>query len=145
MERILDEFIGKPVGKVYFQRAIFFGTFIGGPLVGGFMFYKNFKSLGDYSKLKPTWIITIFIFTLTLLFIYITPDDIQLPNYIFPIIYTSIALGSFKKYQESNIIIHKESGGEVYSWFMIIGVTLIGLIITLLLLIAPAFLFEVGY
>jgi riboflavin synthase alpha subunit len=76
MEETLPEksvFEEVPTEKIYTEKAIRVGTFLGGPLVAGYFMAENFKVFGDSEKAKKTWIITILatlsIFALIFLFL----------------------------------------------------------------------------
>jgi hypothetical protein len=140
MEETID--IEKPIYKIYKAKAIHLGTFFGGPLVAGYLIAENFKAVGDYSKYKKTWIITI-LFTIVLFtLILLIPDNSRIPNYIFPIIYSSIAFSLVKSFQGEIIETHQNNGGLFYSWWRIIGVAVIGLITLIVALLAIFYVTE---
>ncbi len=124
-----------PLGKIYKDKAFWVGTFLGGPLVAGYLFTENFKTLGQPEKVKPTWIISVIATLVIFGGIFWIPGNIPIPNQIIPIVYSAIAFGLFKKYQEENASKHIYNGGLVYSWGKVIVVGIIGLLITL----APIF------
>lgn len=120
-----------PAGKVYKDKAFWTGTFLGGPLVAGYMFAENFKALGQDSKVKSTWIITI-LSTLAIFGIVISiPENINLPNQVVPIAYSAVAYGLFTKLQGEKVTQHMEKGGSVKSWWNVILIGIIGLIVTM--------------
>ncbi|WP_027420719.1 hypothetical protein [Crocinitomix catalasitica] len=124
-----------PTEKIYKDRAFWLGTFLGGPLVAGYLFAENFKALGQSEKVKPTWIITILVTVLIIGGIFLIPDDINIPNQVIPIVYTAIAYGLFNKYLKDKVDEHIKQGGLIYNWGRVILVAIIGLLIT----IAPVF------
>jgi hypothetical protein len=137
MNEILDNAIPEvnldhviPEEKIYKSQAIGVGTFLGGPLVAGYLFSENFKSLGQPEKVKSTWIIAIISTIVIFGGAFLIPENSKIPNQLIPIVYSAIALGLFKKFQEKNATEHINSGGLVYSWWRVIGVAVIGLIIT---------------
>jgi len=130
-----------PKGKIYKDKAFWAGTFLGGPLVAGYLFAENFKALGQPEKVKPTWIITI---TATIIIFgaaFLIPENINIPNQIIPILYSAIAFGLFKKYQEKKVNNHIKLGGLIYGWWRVIGIGIIGILITF----APLFTFVIAY
>jgi hypothetical protein len=137
MNETIDETI--PKGKIYKDKAFWVGTFLGGPLVAGYLFSENFKALGQPEKVKPTWIITIIATVVIFGGIFLIPDNINIPNQIIPIIYTAIAFGLFKKHQEEIATEHIEQGGLIYNWGRVIGVGVVGLLITILPIFAIAY------
>jgi hypothetical protein len=137
MNETIDETI--PKGKIYKDKAFWVGTFLGGPLVAGYLFSENFKALGQPEKVKLTWIITIIATVVIFGGIFLIPDNINIPNQIIPIAYTAIAFGLFKKYQEEKTLQHINQGGLIYNWGRVIGIGIIGLLITMLPIFAIAY------
>jgi hypothetical protein len=45
--------------KIYTDRLIWAGTFLGGPLVAGYLIAENFKVFNEPNKVKLTWIYAI--------------------------------------------------------------------------------------
>jgi L-lactate permease len=131
-----------PTEKIYTEKAITVGTFLGGPLVAGYFMAENFKVFGDFDKARKTWIITIlatlFIFGL----IFLIPENINIPNMIFPIIYMGIAAYFTKKYQEKQINTHIENGGEHYNWWRTLLISIIGISVLLGAVFSISFLTE---
>ncbi len=128
--------------KIYKERAFWVGTFLGGPLVAGYFFSENFKVLGQPEKVKPTWIITIVATIVIFGGIFMIPEHIHIPNQVIPLAYTAIAFGLFKKYQEEIATEHIEQGGLIYGWGRVIGIGIIGLLITIVPIISFAFLAD---
>lgn len=124
-----------PTEKIYKERAIWVGTFLGGPLVAGYLIAENFKVFNDSEKVKTTWIIaivsTIGIFG-GLSFI---PENVKIPNQIIPIIYSAVAFFLAKRFQEQKLNEHIENGGKLYSWWRIIAIGIIGLLISVCIFI----------
>ena len=137
MNETIDKTI--PKGKIYKDKAFWVGTFLGGPLVAGYLFSENFKALGQPEKVKPTWIITIIATVVIFGGIFLIPDNINIPNQIIPIVYTAITFGLFKKYQEERATEHINQGGLIYNWGRVVGVGIVGLLITILPIFAIAY------
>jgi len=51
-QTLLDPF---PSGKVYRDKTIYVGTFLGGPLVAGYLIAQNFKTFNEQDNIKKTW------------------------------------------------------------------------------------------
>jgi len=128
-----------PKGKIFKDKTFWVGTFLGGPLVAGYLLSENFKTLGQPEKVKPTWIITIIATIIIFGGIFLIPENINIPNQIIPIAYSAIAYGLFKKYQEEKSNEHINSGGLIHSWWRVIGIGIIGLLITILPIFAIAY------
>jgi hypothetical protein len=137
MNETIDETI--PKGKIYKDKAFWVGTFLGGPLVAGYLFSENFKALGQPEKVKPTWIITIIATVVIFGGIFLIPDNINIPNQIIPIAYTAIAFGLFKNLLEEKAKNHINEGGLIYNWGRVIVVGIVGLLITILPIFAIAY------
>ncbi len=104
MTDLLTEQIQK--NKIYKDKAIWVGTFLGGPLVAGYYIAENFKAFNDSKK------------------------AIKIPNATIPIIYTVIAYSLTQHFQGKKITTHLDLGGEFFGWWRTIAVALIGAVIT---------------
>ena len=132
MNNIIDEPETKELkGRVFKDRAIWVGTFLGGPLVAGYMFAENYKVFNQPANAKRSWLIAI-IGSLSLLGGIFLISDVNIPNQIIPIAYTLVIYGLFTKYQGAKVKRHIDNGGEVQGWPKIIGVGIIGLVLMLL-------------
>ncbi|WP_121353723.1 hypothetical protein [Flavisolibacter nicotianae] len=100
--------------KLYNERAILIGTFVGGPLAGGYLLARNFAALNQPGRAGKTWMATIGV-----LLLLIASSFIPLADKIPPVVY-GFALGwtahfVARKYQGSNLALHRENGGQFYS------------------------------
>ncbi len=130
-----------PTFKLYKDKAIYLGTFIGGPLVAGYLIAENFKQLGQLGKVKTTWIISILSTIVIFGGLFLIPNVEKVPNYIIPIIYTGITQILVKKFQEDAIKAHIETGGQTFSnwraaWIGIVGLVILIAIIFVIVLLA---------
>ena len=125
-----------PGFKLYKDRAIFVGTFVGGPLVAGYLAAENFKQLGQQGKVKMAWIIAIIATLIIFGGIFLIPDIEKVPRYIIPLIYTAIAQFLVHKYQGAAIKDHIEHGGQTYSVWRAVWIGLVGLVILLAIIFA---------
>lgn len=145
MEEVVNQksvFEEIPTEKIYSEKAIRLGTFLGGPLVAGYFMAENFKVFGDFNKVKNTWIITILSTLIIFSLIFMIPENIKIPNIIFPLIYMGIAAYLVKKYQEKNIIQHTQNGGKEFNGWRTAGISLIGCILTIATILGIAFFSE---
>ena len=125
-ENILPSF---PDYKLYNDRSIYVGTFLGGPLVAGYLAAENYKKLGQPDKVKNAWIIAL-IATLAILgAIFFIPGLEKIPNYLIPLIYTAIAQFLVQKSQGNAIKAHIAQGGQIYSAWRAALIGLIGVLI----------------
>lgn len=130
MEQTLD--IQKPTKKIYNDRAIWAGTFLGGPLVAGYLIAENFKVFNEHDNAKRTWIYAIIATVIIFGGVFLIPNTDKIPRQLIPFIYTAIAYFLVQHYQGTKINSHINSGGQTYNWWKAIGVGLIGTIITLI-------------
>jgi hypothetical protein len=130
MEQTLD--IKRPTRKIYKDRAIWVGTFLGGPLAAGYLIAENFKAFNDTDKAKKTWIYAIIATVVVFGGVFLIPENVKIPNQIIPLIYTAIAYYLVQHYQGQNISAHLNSGGQLFGWWRTIAVGLIGLAITII-------------
>jgi len=126
--------------KIYKERAIWVGTFLGGPLVAGYLISENFKVFDQQEKARKAWIYSIIVTAIVFGGVFLIPDNVKVPNQIIPLIYTFIAYQFVQIYQKAKITTHINAGGQVYSWWRTIGVALIGLLITVIIVFSIAML-----
>lgn len=127
--------------SLYKENAIVIGTFLGGPLVAGYFFAENFKVLDEEEKIRLTWVIAIATLFCVILIAVLLPEDINIPNQIIPITYTALAYGLYKTHQEEKVKQLFENGNPLYSWWRVIGISIIGLLVTIGLLLSVLFIF----
>jgi hypothetical protein len=133
----------KSAKRIYKDGAIWVATYLGGPLVAGYLIAENFKAFNETDKAKKTWIYTIIGAIIIFGGILSIPDDIfeHIPKYVIPLIYTGIAYGFVQHYQKQNISAFIALNGNPFGWGRVIMVSLIGLAITVALIFVFAFLF----
>jgi len=118
--------------RIYKDRAIWVATYLGGPLVAGYLIVENFKAFNEIEKVRKTWVYTIVGTIIIFGGIFAIPDDIleSIPKYFIPLIYTAIAYGFVKHFQGKNISAFIALGGKPFGWWRTIIVSLIGVVIT---------------
>jgi hypothetical protein len=128
--------------RIYKDRAIWVATYLGGPLVAGYLIAENFKAFNEMAKAKKTWIYTIVGTVIIFGGIFLIPDDIfeSIPRYFIPLVYTAIAYGFVKHFQGKNISAFIALGGKPFGWGRAIVVSLIGLVITVAFIFIFAFI-----
>jgi hypothetical protein len=124
--------------KLYNERSIVLGSFLGGPLVSTYLIAENFRNLGQRNKIRMTWIIGAVVTVVLYVFAFTIPKYIKIPNVVIPAIYTLIAQRIAKHYQGNDIKTHLEGGGQVYSQWRTALIGLIGLVILLAIVFAVA-------
>jgi hypothetical protein len=118
-----------PDYKLYNSRAVWIGTFLGGPLVAGYFAAENFKLLGQRSSARIAWIIAIIGTLLTFAAVSLVPAIASLPKYILPLAYTSLAQFLIQKFQGASLKKHIAEGGQLYSAWRAALIGLIGLVV----------------
>ena len=132
-ENILSSF---PEYKLYNDRSIYVGTFLGGPLVAGYLAAENYKKLGQPTKVKSAWIIAVIATVAIFGAIFLIPHLEKIPNYIIPLIYTAIAQFLIQKFQGDAIKAHIAKGGQIYSIWRAVLIGLIGALVLIAVIVA---------
>lgn len=128
-----------PKGKIYKDRAIYVGTLLGGPMVAGYLIATNFKNFNEPGKVKKTWLYAILSTIIIFGGMFLIPEGVKFPGQIIPLTYTAIAYFVVQHFQGQQITAHLSAGGQFYSWGRTIGTALIGLIITLIPILAISY------
>ncbi|HLX93804.1 MAG TPA: hypothetical protein VKR32_19105 [Puia sp.] len=132
-ENILTE---PPEFKLYKERAISLATFLGGPLVAGYLAAENYRQLGDKAKVRGAWAIAIVATIIIFGGLFVVPDIEKVPRYIIPILYMVITQSLVQKYQGAAIKSHIEKGGQTYSIWRAVWIGLVGLVVLFAILLA---------
>ena len=130
MDELLDEKINFSEKRFFTKRTVSVATFLGGPLIGGYMLAENFKVLNQPQFVKKTWLFTILITALILFIAFQLPENSKFPSAIFTITYVLIGVGAYSKLQDSSIVEQINKGASEHSFGRSALVTIVGLIIT---------------
>jgi hypothetical protein len=120
---------------IYSNREIYVGTFLGGPLVAGYLISENFKSFDETGNAKKALIYAIVATIAILGTVILVPEKSRFFDQIIPITYTIITYYLVKHFQGQKITAHINAGGQIYSWWRTIGASIIGLLISLILIL----------
>ena len=133
----------KSAKRIYTDRVIWVATYLGGPLVAGYLIAENFKAFNETEKVRKTWIYTIVGTIIIFVGIFAIQDDIleSIPKYFIPLVYTAIAYGIVKHFQGKNISAFIALGGKPFGWWRATIISLIGVAITIVSIFAIVFLF----
>jgi len=123
----------KPVYKIHKEFSIQLATFLGGPLAGAYLIAENFKAFGDLAGVKKTWVIAITGTLLLMGAISMIPDEVNIPNIVYPISYVCFVSIMVSKFQRHQIQEHVQDGGETYRMWRALLVGLISFIILVII------------
>ena len=130
----------KPESKLYTESAIRIATFLGGPLVTGYLLADNYKQLGETKKIQTTWTIAIFATVAIFVIGFYLPE--KTPPYLLPIAYTIGAYYLAQNLQGARIKAHIAAGGETWSIWRAVAAGLVGLIIIVAIALAAFLLMD---
>ena len=128
--------------RIYRDKELALASFLGGPLAIGYLIAENFKAFEQRDKARITWVATLLSMVVIFGSLFLIPALEKIPNFLIPLIYTSIAYALVNRFQGERIAAHIDAGGEVYSWKRTIGVGLIGLVITLVVLLGTGLVVD---
>jgi len=120
--------------KIYTTKEIRVGTFLGGPLVAGYLLAENFKAFNEPGKAKNAWIFSILFTVILFSSIFLIPASNKFPEIVLPLIYSWIAYGLAQHYQGASISSYINSGEIAFSWWRLVGISLLGCAVTVVLL-----------
>lgn len=130
----------KPTSKLYTENAIRIATFLGGPLVTGYLLADNYRQLGETQKIPTTWIVTILATAAIFITGFYLPANT--PPYLLPIAYTIAAYYVAQNLQGVKIRAHIAAGGETWSIWRAVAAGLVGLVIIIALALGAFFLMD---
>ena len=129
-----DIFPERPTNKLFTENAIRIGTFLGGPLVAGYLIAENFRQLGETKKIQTTWLIAIAATVIVFVIAWFLPK--KTPPYIIPIAYTVGAYELAKKLLGEKIKAHIAAGGQTWPLGRAVVAGVIGLVIIVAIIFA---------
>lgn len=123
-------------GKIYSKNQIDIATFLGGPLIAGYLLSQNFKIFGDKDASKKTIIISLISTVVFILIPLLLPESItsKIPNISIAIIPIIVADSIIRKYQSKKIEEYFKKGYKQASSLGVFGKSIISLLITLIIL-----------
>lgn len=113
---------------LYSKTAVMAGTFIGGPLVSGILFRRNFINLGKPKEGNYALYISIAVTLFIMVGMLGLNEEVtdKMPKFLIPAIYMGITFSMFNKYFKDATEAHAKSGGAFYSGWRVAGATAIG-------------------
>jgi len=134
-----DILISPPAYKLYKENHIALATFLGSPLIGGYLIGENFRHLGEKRSARISWIIAVIATLIIVAVVFLVPGVPNLPSYVIPLTYVSLIRLAVQKYQRTDLQSHEANSGQFYSIWRAVAISLIGL--ALLLVVVFAFVF----
>lgn len=121
------------IRMLYSDKKIYAATFLGGPLVAGYMISHNYKALGKKDKVMPCWIICISFLIVLLAGLFLISDNWNVPNIIIPLAYSLVTYMLVQQLQGKEIEKFLEEGcGKLFGWWRTIGISILGCVLTFL-------------
>lgn len=117
--------------RIYPDKELMLASFLGGPLAIGYLIAENFKVFGEPDKVRITWIATVLSSVVIFGSLFLIPAVQRMPNFVIPLIYSTIGYILVNRFQGERIEAHIDAGGEVYSWKRTIAVGLISFVISM--------------
>jgi len=135
METIEQEeitfFVDVTPRKIYTLRAIQVATFLGGPLIAGYLISENYRVFNEDKKSKVAILGGVLATILLFGIIFMLPDTKKVPTYIIPVAYSWATYILVQQLMGTQMKAHLAAGGQVYTiWRAILG-SLICLAVTL--------------
>jgi hypothetical protein len=114
--------------RLFSPAQITVASLIGGPLPACLLIAHNYRKLGEH-RLRLWWAFGGVIGEIVVLAVVliVTPD--RLPPYVLPIAYSIAFRETAKRLQGAAIKQHREAGGRLGSWSVVIGLGVLGLIL----------------
>jgi hypothetical protein len=129
-----------PIQKLYSPGQIALAAVLGSPLAACWFFACNFRELGQ-PKTAKHYLIWGGIGTAVLLVIaFFLPD--RFPNSILPIAYTAGLFQAAKQLHGTTVARHISAGGRLGSWWSVVGISLLCLILVVVALIGIVLLLS---
>lgn len=129
-EIIIDRQVAAPARKIYSIKAIWLGTFLGGPLSAGYLIAENFKTLGQRNKVGLTWMIAIAVTAMIFGAIFLIPEIEKIPQQLIPLTYSGIAYAVAAQSQGKRIKRFISESGSLFSMWRAVGISLLWCVIT---------------
>lgn len=127
--------------RLYSAIAILISTFLGGPLVAGYMIGENFKSLHKPTAGRNSLIIGIVSTITMILLLWVLPDNIvdKISPSSIPTAYATMAFMIINQTQGKILKLHKKNGNAFFSVWRVFTISLLAALITSLGMLALIF------
>ncbi|RIJ43002.1 hypothetical protein [Pontibacter oryzae] len=137
-----EQGVAVPEEKLFNLSAIMLATFLGGPIAGGYLIYSNYVMLGAPERGKQVIFYAVLIMYGLIGSMLFLPDATvdKLPNFLIPWVSAAVAYFIAKNLQGELLTEHAEAGGQFYTRWRAVWVSLVCVLVTILLLV-PLVLF----
>ncbi|MGB7784581.1 MAG: hypothetical protein WBL27_00640 [Salinimicrobium sp.] len=117
--------------KFYSAGSIHRGTFLGGPIIAGYLISENYKALEKYREAKIALCLGISVTIALFAFLFLLPESLmeKFPNFLLPLIYTGITALIVERTMGRMLFKHKEHNNSFYSVWRVVGISVIPLLI----------------
>lgn len=131
-------------GIVYPIYKVGFATYLGGPLIAGYLISQNYKIFGDNKAAKKSLIVGILATIVVFVVVLLLPESIsnKIPSSLIPISYTSVAIVFVQSYQNKKIEEYLKNGYAKASLWRSLRLALLSLIITLAIFVPLHLIFH---
>ncbi|MFI5188616.1 MAG: hypothetical protein ACHQF0_17920 [Chitinophagales bacterium] len=130
----------RPTSKLHTENAIRIATFLGGPLVAGYLVAENYKELGETEKVKTTWMIAIVSTVVLFVIAYFLPE--KAPRPLLPIAYSVGVYYLVQNLQGAKIKAHIAAGGQMWPMWNAVLAGIIGLVIIVAIVFGGFYLLD---
>jgi hypothetical protein len=117
--------------KIYTLRSIQVATFLGGPIIAGYLISENYRAFNEDKKSKMAILIGVFATILLFGIIFMLPDTKKVPTYIIPLAYSWGTYILVQQLMGAQMKAHFAAAGEAYTIWRALLASLIGLAVTL--------------
>lgn len=116
--------------KIYTIKAIRVATFLGGPLVAGYLISENYRAFNEDKKSKMALVYGAVATILLFAAILMIPNPTKVPTYIIPVAYSWLTYLLVQKFLGEQMQAHYAEGGESYTIWRGVLVAVIGAVLT---------------
>ncbi len=118
--------------KIYTLNSTRAATFFGGPLVAGYLISENYRVFNEDKKSKLAIVYGVAATIILFGAIFMIPDNINVPTYIVPLIYSWLSYLLVQQLMGSQMKIHIGAGGPVFTIWRALLVALIAGVVTVI-------------
>ena len=131
-EDILDAPEQAPVQyKIFSPKNAFWGTFLGGPLVLGYLMAHNYKAFGENHKIAASWAIVI-VCALGVMFLPELIPILQKVSFLTSLLISLGGQSAMAHLQKESTDAHLARGGKFQPWQVTLLIGIVGLVVTVL-------------